>query len=293
MSNPLEDAKTALDESRYADAAALLEPLTNAGNAEADYLYGCLLFSEPGLISRDDALDALQRAADLDHPAACYRVATTAIDGDGIQTDQVVDPDLLVHAAELGDVEAQRLLGVLHLEGAEGFPEDEEETRYWYERAAEQGDSLSQYDLGRMMLEGQGGKVDLEGGIKWLQACAGQNEEISERAADFLASLYEGADERFELEPSPIEAARWRTRQQELEEAAERARVEREELLAEVAAAAEAAPPAEEEEDEDDADDDDDEDEAEEGDRDSEEDDDGDDDAGDDGEGDDEERRRG
>ena len=256
MSNPIEDAKAAIAEARYADAAELLEPLTNGDDAEADYLFGTLLFTGPDVVSRDDAMDALQRAADLDHPAACYCVATTAFDGDGIQTDIVVDAELLVHAGDLGDVDAQRMLGLLHVEGQDGFPEDAEIARAWYERAAEQGDAQSQNDLARMMLEGEGGEVDAENALEWLTACAEQDGWSSERAADLLACIYE--EGRYGVEPSEIEATRWRSRQEALKEAAERARVEHEEMQAEIAAAAEAASADASDDREDDDEDDDD-----------------------------------
>jgi uncharacterized protein len=215
--SPLDQAKAAIAEAKYAEAAALLAPLTNTGDAEADYLFGTLLFCEPDLVSVDDAMDAFGRAADLDHPAACYQVATTAVDGDEVIAGPVVDADLLLHAAELGHVEAQRLVGVLHVDGDDGFPQDLEVTRQWYERAAEQGHCQSQYDLGWMMLEGEGGPVDEEGALEWLEACALQDEAISETAADFLAAIFE--EGRFDFEPDPEAAERWRRRQQELAEA--------------------------------------------------------------------------
>ena len=67
-------------------------------------------------------MEAFARAADLDHPDACYQLATTSIDdADGIIVGPVVDRDLLVHAAELGNVDAQRTGRVLHASGEEGF----------------------------------------------------------------------------------------------------------------------------------------------------------------------------
>src|SRR5688572_30076252 len=161
---PLEQAKEAIKAARYQEAEALLRPLTNTGDAEADYLYGSLLFSEPDLVDLDAAMDAFERAADLDHPDACYQLAITEIDeADGITVGPVVDPDLLLHAAELGNVDAQRTAGALFASGEEGFEKDLAAAREWHQRAAEQGDADSQYDLGRMMLEGEGAPHDHDG----------------------------------------------------------------------------------------------------------------------------------
>jgi TPR repeat protein len=218
---PLEQAKEAIAAARYQEAKALLKPLTNTGDAEADYLYGTLLFSEPDLVEIDDAMDAFERAADLDHPDACYQLAITSIDdADGIIVGPVVDRDLLLHAAELGNIDAQRTAGVLHANGEEGFPEDLAAARHWHERAAKQGDPDSQYDLGWLMLEGDGGPYDPDAGVGWLEACAAQEHLASERAADFLASIFE--EGRFDFEPDPAAAERWRARQAELVELHER-----------------------------------------------------------------------
>jgi TPR repeat protein len=223
MTTPLEQANDAIAAGRYEEAEALLRPLLNTGNAEADYLYGSLLFYGPEIVEIDDAMDAFARAADLDHPAACYQVATTLIDDeDGVILGPVVDRDLLMHAAELGHVEAQRTVGVMHVQGEEGFPQDLTITRHWYERAAEQGELQSQFDLGWMMLEGQGGPVDQDAGLGWLESCAGQEGDASIRAADFLATIFE--EGRFDFEPDPEAAQRWRARQDELVALDERAR---------------------------------------------------------------------
>jgi hypothetical protein len=212
---PLEQAREAIDAGRYEEALALLKPLKNTGDAEADFLYGSLLFCGPELVEIDDALDAFERAAELDHPAACYQLATTLIDEDnGVTTGPVVDRDLLVRAAELGHLDAQRTVGVLHVDGDEGFPQDLTITRHWYERAAEQGEPQSQFDLGWMMLEGEGGPVDVDAGLEWLEACAVQDLGVSERAADFLASIFE--EGRYYVEPDPEAVERWRARQEAL-----------------------------------------------------------------------------
>lgn len=218
---PLEQVREAIAAARYQEAEALLKPLINTGDAEADYLYGSLLFSEPDLVELDAAMDAFERAADLDHPDACYQLAITSIDeADGIVVGPVVDRELLLHAAELGNVDAQRTAGSLFASGEEGFETDLAAARQWHQKAAQQGDPDSQYDLGWMMLEGEGGDPDYDAGLEWLEACAAQEHLASERAADFLASIFE--EGRFDFEEDPEAAERWRARQAELAELHER-----------------------------------------------------------------------
>jgi len=221
MTTPLEEAKALIAEARCEEAARLLGPLTNCGNAEADYLFGSILFnSNEDVIPREEAIAALRRAAALDHPEACYWASVTSLDADGsiCVYQPLVDRDLLVHAAELGCTEAQRRVGCLHVDGEDGFPKDLEVTRHWYARAAEQGEAYSQYDLGWMMLAGEGGPTDQAAGLRWLETCAMRNEPlISASAADFLATVFE--DGLYGLPADPIVADQWRRRERELQEA--------------------------------------------------------------------------
>ena len=90
----IDHAKFLIATKQWDEAAALLEPLTNTGDREADYLYGSLLFGG-GDVPPEAALEALRRAAALDHPAACYAVSTTTID-DGVVTGPIVDRDLFI-----------------------------------------------------------------------------------------------------------------------------------------------------------------------------------------------------
>jgi TPR repeat protein len=216
---PIETAKKLIAADLWSEAATLLDPLTNTGDREADYLYGSLLYCGTDCVSPEAALEALRRASALNHPAACYRVATTTLEADGgIVTGPVVNRELLVHAAQLGDVDAQRDVGALHAREEEGLPKDLDVARYWYERAARQGHALSQYDLGFMMLQGEGGPVDLTAGLSWLETCAMQNELVSEEAAEFLAEIFES--EYYGVSPDAEAVKRWRRRQSELLEAA-------------------------------------------------------------------------
>ena len=213
---PIEQARELIAAQRFAEAAALLEPLIDRGDAEADYLYGSMLYDGGDrAVRREAALAALRRAAALDHPAACYWLSITTVDVTGITIYPVVDPEMLLRAARAGHVEAQRKVGVEYAWGEGPFPKDRTFARYWYERAAEQGEPSSQYDLGFMMMLGEGGPVDVANGLRWLAASAVQNDPCSGSAAELLTEIYQ--DGLYGVEPDTELASRWRTRKAELD----------------------------------------------------------------------------
>ena len=51
-------------------------------------------------------------------------------------------------AAEQGDQVAQYNLGVMHFDGEGGLPVSKEKARLWFENAADQGHPCAQYNLG-------------------------------------------------------------------------------------------------------------------------------------------------
>jgi TPR repeat protein len=53
-------------------------------------------------------------------------------------------------------------------ETGRGVPQNYTEAAMWYRRAAEQGDSLSQYSLGQLYDRGQGVPQDIIEASKWL-----------------------------------------------------------------------------------------------------------------------------
>jgi len=57
--------------------------------------------------------------------------------------------------AELGDAEAQHLLGLMYYEG-QGVPQDYNEAVKWFRLSAEQGLAEAQFNLGFMYVKGQG-----------------------------------------------------------------------------------------------------------------------------------------
>ena len=76
--------------------------------------------------------------------------------------------------AEVGDAEAQCVLGGLYVTGV-GVPPDAAEAVAWYRRAAEQGHTRAQYNLGGMYAEGRGAPPDAVEAHMWLTLAAARS----------------------------------------------------------------------------------------------------------------------
>ena len=85
------------------------------------------------------------------------------------------DIDSLRQAAEQGDAEAQKNLGVMYATG-EGVPQDNREAVKWSRMAAEQGDAGAQYNLGFSYYHGEGVLKASREAVKWFRMAAEQGE---------------------------------------------------------------------------------------------------------------------
>lgn len=127
-----------------ANLPASLLPLheqASKGDAEAQFRLGHALANPPrGLYEADYAAAAawLRRAADQNHPAAAFHLATMYAQGLGVKQDFAEAVRLHMRSAELGHVEA--LYPVAYaLEIGIGVPKDEAKALEWYRRSAAAG----------------------------------------------------------------------------------------------------------------------------------------------------------
>ncbi len=153
--------------------------------------------------------ELLKDAAAKDHPDAIWFLAGRE------SQDWETDPNYaqqILRAGELGSVNAQRQLGVMHATGDWTGPKDLAEAVRWYRLAAQKGEAKSQYDLGFMLLLGEGGPKNTQEGLMWLEG-AGERGEY--QAFRLLLDCYENG--YCDVPVDPAKATLWRGRLEEYE----------------------------------------------------------------------------
>jgi TPR repeat protein len=110
----------------------------------------------------------------------------------------------VMKAAERGDLEAQHDLAAFYATDDSLGVKDEGEAVKWYTRAAERGHGQSQYDLGFMLLLGEGAEKDVAKGLWWLEQAVANGWEY---AARLLSDVYE--EGMFGVAPDREKAAYW------------------------------------------------------------------------------------
>jgi TPR repeat protein len=112
--------------------------------------------------------------------------------------------DLLV-LAERGSAVAQRTLGERFATGTKGASKDMERAVYWWQRAADKGDAMAQYNLGMAHLLGAGVPQDSVKAHMWLSLSeASARETVSARQGRMLAGSERKAMEAA-MQPKQIE----------------------------------------------------------------------------------------
>ena len=155
------------DEAR---AAALLEEAPKSGQPAAMFHLGELYRRGVGVAqSASDAETWLRRAATRGYLKAW--LALVQLFRSGPDPDLNTAAVLCRQAADLGDGEAQYLLGQFYLTGA-GVPRDASEAARWLAKAADQN-VMAAYDrLGAMYAEGLGLPQDFQAAADWFHRAA-------------------------------------------------------------------------------------------------------------------------
>jgi hypothetical protein len=168
-----------------------LLPLAESGNIEAQFLLGYMYFADCEYPFTDSvARDWLVKAKEQGHADACCYLAWFP-NAQGISSiDDKESMNLLIEAGERGSVEAQRYLGACFATGDWIGEKDEAKAIVWYTAAAEQGHAESQYDLGFMLLLGEGTDQSTLKGMEWIIKAA---EQGNDSARNLKASQHEGS----------------------------------------------------------------------------------------------------
>lgn len=208
----LTKTKQALDADDWNAVVRLWQPWVEQGDAEAEYQ---LAYHYLWCTSCDDDLtcdqmkELLRRAAAKNHPDAIWFLTTRETHA------RETNPEYckqLLRAGQLGSIPAQHQLGVMYATGEWSGPKDLSEAARWYRLASENGNAESQYNLGFMLLLGEGTSKDTAEGLLWLERAASQGEFLAYRLlADCYGNGYCGV---------PVNTAKaqlWRSHQEEYE----------------------------------------------------------------------------
>lgn len=94
-------------------------------------------------------------------------------------------------AAERGEAQAQRNVGIAYLEG-KGVPKDEKEAAKWIRKAADQGDAEAERQLANMYFAGSGVPNDGNEAFKWLRKAAQDGSAAAQFALGWKLCFAEG-----------------------------------------------------------------------------------------------------
>jgi TPR repeat protein len=198
----IDDARAAVTRGDFALAIALLRPLAEGGDRDAQYELGFLALTECESVSGREAFSLFMKAAQDGHVEAMHHLATFP--------DFITEPfrsplstgeswRWLLQAAEGGCVQAQRDAGAYLATGdwREGkVPQDLPAAVAWYRRAAEAGHADAQYNLASMLVEGEGCDRDLPAAREWLRRAVAGGYEYAEGLLAHLDSVQRNLDRR-------------------------------------------------------------------------------------------------
>jgi TPR repeat protein len=153
----------------FTKALEWYQKAADVGEAEAYMRVG--LCYEIGIGAAADpgkALAGFDKAAGLGHAPALLKLAEVYLNGRGAAKDENKGLALLTKAAEAGEAAAMFDLGWITLNGLFGRPAEADKARLWFLKSAEAGHAEGILAIANMRREGQGGRVDLEGALRWF-----------------------------------------------------------------------------------------------------------------------------
>lgn len=141
-----------------------------------------------------DALDCYLIGAAKDNRRHQFWVAIMLDNGIGVTRNAEDALFWFNRAAELGDADAQRILGLIHRKGGTG-PRNDELAAKWFAAAAQQGNETAQFEFGLALLEGRGVPVDLIAAVFWLEKASNQGLAIAQYELGVAYAFGKGVSE--------------------------------------------------------------------------------------------------
>jgi len=177
----------------FTKALEWYQKAANAGESEAYMRVGvCYEIGIGAAVDMGKAVANFEKAAALGHVPALSKLAGIYLNGRGVARDENRGFDLLNKAADAGDDTAMFDMGQILLNGLYGRKAEAEKARAWFLKAAEAGHPGGALAIANMRREGQGGRVDAEGALRWyLTAQKGglQVEGLEDAIAELKKSL--------------------------------------------------------------------------------------------------------
>lgn len=177
------------------------------GDPECAYKLGVLLESGYlGYCDNEMALLCYEMGVKQYHVKSAYKAAKLLYFGDGVARDHVLAVQYLKIGLDQSDANCQCLMGAIYEIGSDCFPSDEIKAFEYYSLAAEQGEEIARFALGRFYLKGFGGiKRDKEKSIHFFEGLAMENYPGAHR---YLAHIYAGLEQYEESLKWALEGAK-------------------------------------------------------------------------------------
>ena len=167
-----EEAKKAYLDKDYAQALAILKPLAESGNSEAQVTLGIMYDFGHG-VAKDPAkaIEWYIKAAEQGIPVVQHDVGVKYFQGQGVEQDYLKAAYWWEQSANAGLADSQFNLGLLYYRGI-GLEVDFQKASSLFTAAAEQDHPHAQYSLAVMYAFGQGLDKDYEQALKWFRKSA-------------------------------------------------------------------------------------------------------------------------
>jgi len=133
-------------------------------------------------------------------PAPEERISDAAGKKEEKEAKQVTAPakDTYPAPGEIEDPGDQNRLGLLYLNGGEGYDRDAGKAAYWFRRAAENGNVAAQNNLAFLYLNGQGVEKDFQEAALWLHRAAEAGNADAQRNLGLIYYYGEGVEQDYQ-----------------------------------------------------------------------------------------------
>jgi TPR repeat protein len=140
------------------------------------------------------AMEVWRPLAEQGEVAAQVKVGTMHLHGMSVKRDPVEALKWFHKAAKQGNSEAQYNLGNLYGTPHFGIELDQEESVKWYRQAAEHGNADAQYSLGAKYFKGEGLPQDYVMGYAWMEVAARQGHFSAPNYRDLIGMILSADD---------------------------------------------------------------------------------------------------